>query len=162
MSKPMTAAEYAAHAERVKAKHAPPSELVTLKSGSRFELRRIDLKGMVQLGIIPHSLVNESVKALQARGSYQPSQSAELKVDGLILQREVVAACCVMPPFNEETAKAFLKEDFEEIYEWAMSHQGVEGAEALKTFRKGRKRGTARSRANGKELQPTSESSATN
>jgi sulfate adenylyltransferase len=50
----------------------------------------------------------------------------------------------------------------EEIYEWAMSHQGVEGAEALKTFRKGSGRRTSRSRANGKELQPTSESAATN
>lgn len=153
--KPMTAAQYAAHSERVKAQQSPEPEIVTLKSGSVFELRRIDLKGMVQLGIIPHSLVSESLKALQNRGSYKPADNPELKIDGLILQREVVAACCVMPPFNEETAKAFLREDFEEIYNWAMSHQGVEGAEALTNFRKGRKRGTSRSRTNGKELQPT-------
>lgn len=160
--KPMTAAQYAAHSEKVKAQQSPEPKIVTLKSGSVFELRRIDLKGMVQLGVIPHSLVSESLKALQAKGNYRPSDTTELKIDGLILQREVVAACCVMPPFNEETAKSFLTEDFEEIYLWAMSHQGVEGAKALETFRKGRKRGTSRGRSNGKKLQPTTESTATN
>lgn len=159
---PMTAAEYAAHTEKVKAQREPEPEIVKLSSGSVFQLRRIDLKAMVQLGVIPHSLVSESMKAMQSKGTYKPANTTELKIDGLILQREVVSACCVMPPFNEETAKAFLKEDFEEIYLWAMGHQGVEGAEALKTFRKGRQRGTSRSRLNGKELQPTSESVATN
>lgn len=158
----MSAAQYAAHAEKVKAEQSGATEIRTLTSGSVFELKRIDLKGMVQLGIIPQALVSESLKALQAKGKYTPSDTPELRIDGLILQREVVAACCVMPPFNEETAKTFLPQDFDEIYEWAMTHQGVEGAEALKKFRQGRKRGTARGRANGKELQPTTESTATN
>lgn len=157
----MTAAEYAAHTEKKKAEQEV-TVVVTLKSGSVFELRRIDLKGMIQLGLIPQSLVGESLKAQRERGAYTPPQSVEFRIDGLVLKREVVTACCVMPPFNSETAKAFLSDDFEEIYNWAMSHQGVEGAEALKTFRKGRKRGTARGRSNGKELQPTSESAATN
>lgn len=159
--KPMSAAEYAAHAEKKKAE-SEVTQVVTLKSGSVFKLRRIDLKGMVQLGLIPQSLVTESLKAQRERGAYTPPQSVDFRIDGLVLKREVVTASCVMPPFNEETAKSFLTEDFDEIYEWAMGHQGVEGAEALKTFRKGRKRGTSSSRANGKELQPTSESTATN
>lgn len=159
--KPMSAAEYAAHTEKKKAAQEV-TEVVTLKSGSVFELRRIDLKGMIQLGLIPQSLVGESLKAQRERGAYTPPQSVEFRIDSLVLKREVVTACCVMPPFNQDTAKAFLSEDFEEIYEWAMGHQGVEGAEALKTFRQGRKRRTTRGGANGKELQPTSESTATN
>lgn len=159
---PMTAAEYAAHAEKVKAKEAGPTEIVTLKSGSVFELRKVDLKGMVQLGLIPQTLVSESLKALEGQGKYTPPDTVNLKIESLILQREVVAAACVMPPFNEETAKSFLREDFEEIYLWALGHQGVEGAQALKSFRKGRKRGTARSRNDGQELQSTTVSAATN
>lgn len=159
--KPMTAAQYAAHAEKVKSEQLDKTEIVTLKSSSVFELRRIDLKGMVQLGIIPQALVSESLKALQSKGKYAPPDTVELRVDGLILQREVVAACCVMPPFNEETAKSFLPADFEEIYVWAMSHQGVE-AEALKKSSKGRKRGAANHRADGKVQRSTVESTATN
>lgn len=160
MMKPMTAAEYAAHSEKVKADR--PTEIVTLKSGSVFELRKPDLREMVQLGVIPQALVSESIKALKQKGSYIPPDSSEIKIDGLILQREVVAACCVQPPFNELTAKSFLKEDFDEIYLWGMSHQGVEGAEALTKFRQGRKRGTARSRAHGAKLQPETVSTASN
>lgn len=159
--KPMTAAQYAAHAEKVKSEQLDKTEIVTLKSSSVFELRRIDLKGMVQLGIIPQALVSESLKALQSKGKYAPPDTVELRVDGLILQREVVAACCVMPPFNEETAKSFLPADFEEIYVYAMSHQGVE-AEALKKSSKGRKRRAANHRSHGREIQPTTVSDAPN
>lgn len=160
MNKPMTAAEYAAHAESVKAKR--PTETVSLKSGSVFELRRIDLKGMVQLGIIPHSLVDEGMKAWERHETNVSTPTAKAAIESLILQREVVAACCVMPPFNEFTAKSFLPEDFEEIFLWALSHQGVENAQGVSNFRKGRKRRTSGNRANSKELQPTSESTATN
>lgn len=160
MTKPMTAAEYVAHSEKVKADR--PTEIVTLKSGSIFELRRPNLQEMVQLGVVPQALVNESLKALKEKGSYVPTDTPEIKIDGLVLQREVVAACCVMPPFNEQTAKSFLKEDFDEIYLWGMSHQGVEGAKALANFRTGRKRRTSRGRSNGKELQPETISTAAN
>lgn len=160
MIKPMSAAEYAAHTEKKKAEQEV-TEIVTLKSGSIFQLRKIDLKGMVQLGLIPQQLVAESIKAQRLKGSYTPPQTAEIQIDGLILKREVVTACCVMPPFNEETAKAFLPEDFEEIYEWAMSHQG-EQADALLKSGKGRTRRTSRNRTDGKELRPTVESSAAN
>lgn len=156
----MTAAEYAAHTESVKAKR--PTETVTLKSGSIFELRPIDLKGMVQLGIVPHSLVDEGMKQWEQKEKYQSTSNAKAALEGLILQREVVAACCVMPPFNEYTAKSFLPEDFEEIFLWAMSHQGVENAEGIKTFRKGRTRRTAGNRSHGKELQPETVSTHTN
>lgn len=160
MTKPMSAAEYAAHAERIKADR--PTEIVMLKSGSVFELRKPDLREMVQLGVVPQALVTESLKSLKEKGDYVPTDTPEIKIDGLILQREVVSACCVQPPFNELTAKSFLKEDFDEIYLWGMSHQGVEGAEALKKFRKGRKRRAARGRADGTKLQPETISTADN
>jgi hypothetical protein len=162
MLKPMTAAEYAAHSEKVKAQESPKTEIVTLKSGSVMELQRIDLQGMVKLGILPQALVGECLKALRGRGAYTPQETPELRIESLIMQREVVRACCVMPPFNEQTAQSFLPKDFDEIYEWAMSHQGVEGAEALTKSRKGRRRGAAGNGADGAELQPATVSTATN
>jgi hypothetical protein len=158
--KPMTAAQYAAHSEKIKSQR--PTEVVELKSGSVFELRRIDLKEMVQLGIMPQSLVAESIKARQQKSAYIPPDTAEATIASLELMREVVSRCCVMPPFNQETASNFILEDFHEIYGWAMSHQGVEGAEALTTFRQGRKRRASGSKSNGKELQPETVSTAAN
>ena len=158
--KPMTAAEYAAHAEKIKASR--PTELVTLKSGSVFELRRPNLGEMVRMGILPQALVAESLKAAKDKGQYIPPDTPEIKIEGLVLMREVVAYCCVQPPFNETTAKSFLIEDFDEIYQWGIGHQGVENAAALASFRKGRKRGTTRGRINGEELQPEAVSTAAN
>lgn len=160
MAKPMSAAEYAAHSEKARSDEKP--QLVTLKSGARFLLRKPDLKAMIQLGVIPQALVNEMLKAMRARGSYTPPETPELQIDTLILQREVVAACCVMPPFNEQTAKSFLPADFEEIYAWAMGHQGVEGAEALSKFRKGRTRRTNGNRASRTQVRAETVSTAEN
>lgn len=160
LTKPMTAAQYAAHSEKVKSQR--PTEIVTLKSGSVFELRRIDLKEMVQLGILPQSLVAESLKARQQKSAYVPPDTIEATIASLELMREVVSRCCVMPPFNEDTAGSFLLEDFHEVYDWAMSHQGVENAAALTNFRQGRKRRTAGGKSDGKELQPETVSTAAN
>lgn len=160
MNKPMTAAEYAAHTESVKAKR--PTETVTLKSGSRFELRRIDLSEMVELGIIPQTLVSESLKASKERDEYVPPNNPDANLDGLTLKREIVTACCVMPPFNEITARSFLKADYDEIFSWAMGYKGVEKAAALTSFRKGRKRRASSGRPDGEELQPETVSTHTN
>ena len=152
MTKPMTAAEYIAHAEAVE--NQRPAEIVKLKSGSVFELRRPDLQRMVILGLIPETLLNEGVKAwensgIKAKGGKTQIDAVTVQ-NSLVLMREVVAATCVSPPFNEITAKHFLKEDFNEIYHWAMSPAEGPAAKGLRKFRKGRRKDAA-DRADGAE-----------
>jgi hypothetical protein len=164
--KPMTAAEYAAHAEAVDAKR--PVVVKTLTSGSVFALRKPDLQRMVILGLIPQTLLDEGVKAWEASGVKAKGKQAKIQVseeaarNGLITMREVVRDACVSPPFNEVTANYFLRQDFDEIYYWAMGHEGVTGAESAKTFRKGRKGRTSIDSADGKKLQPQTISTAEN
>ena len=164
--RPMTAAEYAAHAESVEAKR--PTVIKTLKSGSVFELRKPDLQRMVILGLIPQVLLDEGVRAWEASGIKPKNRTTLTHIDsetaknGLIVMREVVAEACVMPPFNEITAKSFLREDFDEIYLWAMGHEGVIGAESAKGFRKGRKGRTSASGSNREKFQPETVSTAEN
>lgn len=164
--KPMTAAEYAAHAEAVESKR--PTVIKTLKSGSVFELRKPDLQRMVILGLIPQSLMDESVKIWEKTGIKPKSDKTKIAISdntvrsGLITMREVVREACVMPPFNELTAPSFLREDFDEIYLWAMGHEGVaaiEGARSFRGRRKGRSAATGNDRA---KLQPETVSTAEN
>lgn len=165
--KPMTAAEYAAHAEKVDAEERP-AEVKTLRSGSVFLLRRPDIQRMVELGLVPQSLLDEGLRAWEKLGiKAKDSQdnrriSIEATKAGLDLMREVVADACVMPPFNEVTARTFLRQDFEEIYQWAMSHQGVAAAEGLRSFRQGRKGRTTRNKSDREKLQPETISTAAN
>ena len=163
--KPMTAAEYAAHAEAVESKR--PTVIKTLKSGSVFELRKPDLQRMVILGLIPQSLMDESVKIWEKTG-IKPKAGAKIAISdnavksGLITMREVVREACVMPPFNELTAPSFLREDFDEIYLWAMGHEGVAAIEGAQSFRKGRKGRTAAAGTDRTKLQPETVSTAEN
>jgi hypothetical protein len=164
--KPMTAAEYAVHAQAKDAER--PTVVKKLKSGSVFELRKPDLQRMVILGLIPQTLLDESVKAWEASGIKQPGKASQITIsndaarNGLITMREVVKDACVMPPFNEITAQSFLKADFDEIYLWAMGHEGVAAAEGARTFRKRRKGRVADSGVDGEKLQPETVSTATN
>jgi hypothetical protein len=165
--KPMSAAEYAVHAQAKDSER--PTVVRKMKSGSVFELRKPDLQRMVILGLIPQSLLDESVRAWEASGIKPKgtnTQAVNISEDvarkGLITMREVVKDACVMPPFNEITAKTFLKEDFDEIYLWAMGHEGVAAAEGARTFRKGRKGRTANRGADGSGLQPETFSTAEN
>lgn len=164
--KPMSTAEYAVHAQAKDAER--PTVIKKLKSGSVFELRRPDLQRMALLGLIPQSLLDESVRAWEASGIKPAGQKSQLAIsnetvrNGLITMREVVKDACVMPPFNEITAPSFLREDFDEIYLWAMGHEGVAAAEGAGTFRKGRKRRTADSGVDGAQLQPETISVAEN
>jgi hypothetical protein len=166
MPKPMTAAEYAAHAEAVNSQQ--PTEIVTLKSGSVFELKRPDLQRLVVLGLVPQSLLNEGLKAWQESGIKKKGNKAKVVVDfgtaqrTLVIAREIVADACVTPPFNEVTAKSFLKQDFNEIYRWAMGIKEGPATEGLKSFRKGRKRRAVTNRSDSKELQPDTVSDAAN
>lgn len=144
MSKPMTAAEYAAHAESVQS--GRPTQIVTLKSGAVFELRKPDIEALVILGIVPQSLLNMGMEAWEKNGVNmgkpvsRASQGRET-LEKLELMREVVADACVQPPFNETTAKFMLKQDFIEIFEWATGNLGVAGLAGLQTFRPGSERG---------------------
>jgi hypothetical protein len=164
-NKPMTAAEYAAHSETVTSQQA--TEIKTLKSGAVFELRKPDVQRLVVLGLVPQSLLDEGIKAWEQSG-IKPTNQNKITLDfgttqrALILMREVVAAACVTPPFNEVTAKHFLKEDFNEIYQWAMSPAEGPATEGLRSFRKGRKRRTAAGKSGSAELQPETISTAAN
>jgi hypothetical protein len=165
MPKPMTAAEYAAHAESVSSQQ--PTEIRTLASGAIFELRKPDIQRLVMLGLVPQSLLDEGLKAWEQSG-IKPASQKKATLDfgttqrALVLMREIVAEACVMPPFNEITARSFSKQDFDEIYHWAMSAKEGPATAGLQSFRKGRKRRTVTNRPDSKELQPETVSDVAN
>lgn len=162
--KPMSAADYRAHAQ-VK-REQQPTEIVPLTSGSVFELRRLDLQSHVLMGSVPQSLLNEGLAAWKRNGiiKAQPKKDEdEVTTEALIFMREVVHECTVKPKFvefatndNEIGAREMLKEDFMEIFQWAMTNQGVTGLDGLKSFREGRKRGATGPRTNSKKQRATS------
>jgi len=172
MDKPMSAAEYRANARAFKAK--APTETVTLNSGSVFELRRPDLQGALMTGRIPQSLVSEGLAAWQKTGKVSETDVAKHMgekevLDSLVFMREVVSECCVNPRFvefatqdDEIGASDMLPEDFSEIFTWAMTHAGVEGIDALRSFRAGRERGIVGDQSGSEELQPATVSTSEN
>lgn len=149
--KPMSAREYRLNAKRVTDQR--PTEIVKLKSGSVFELRRPDLQAYLITGRLPQSLVSEGMRA------WKTKQSAEKIAEGLgdkeitdslIFMREIVHDCTVRPKFvefavneDEISAADMLVEDFNEIFAWAIGHEGVAGLAGLQSFRQGRARGVA-------------------
>lgn len=157
--KPMSAAEYRANAERIKADR--PTQVVKLKSGSVFELRRPDLSAYMVTGRLPQSLVREGMKAWKTNISADKIASDlddQDVVDSLIFMREIVHDCTVNPRFvefatedNQISAADMLVEDFNEIFSWAIGYQGVAGVIGLQTFREGSARGTAGNRTHGKK-----------
>lgn len=161
--KPMTAADYRANALRVNARR--PTEIVKLKSGSVFELRRPDLAAYTVTGRIPMTLLSEGLKAW--KGGHSAEQALadaddQSMVDALVFMREIVHECTVRPKFvrfatsdDEISAAVMLVEDFNEIFRWAMGHKGVAGIDGLRTFPKRRKQRTSKNRARGEKLQPT-------
>lgn len=160
MTKPMTAADYRANAERVKSKR--PTEIVTLQSGSVFELRRPDLQAWVMTGRVPQSLLAEGMKAWQSQGKIPANNTVtkpEVVTDVAVFALTVVQECTVNPKLvqfpdpnkNEIGPETMLEEDFNEIFAWAMSSQGVTGLDGLKSFRQGRERRTAGARTNRKK-----------
>jgi hypothetical protein len=123
---PMSAAEYAAHAEQVKEQR--PTEIVTLKSGSVFELRRPNLQGYVMTGRLPQSLLLAGIKATKGKQDLSEQDAADFPVFAASILRE----CCVNPKPSEID---MLPEDAWEIYMWAMDHKGVVGVDGLRSFR---------------------------
>lgn len=159
MTKPMTAAEYRAHAAAQREQQ--PTVFHTCKSGSRWELRPLDLQGHVLTGSVPQSLLEEGVKAWRANGVApvpQPSTSRDVTAEALIFMREVVHEITVRPKFvefatndNEISARDMLKEDFLELYQWALQGQAGAGLDGLRSFREGRERRTSTTGTNRKK-----------
>lgn len=171
MNKPMSARDYRAHAETVKAQR--PAQIVTLKSGSVFELRRPDLQAWVLTGRIPQSLLEHGMKAWKAQGKI-PTRVADnaprVVTDLAIFSLMVVQECTVSPRLvefpdpakNEIGPQTMLEEDFQEILSWAMAHQGVAGISGLQSFRGGRKRRTPGAKSGRKKLRAETVSTAAN
>lgn len=151
MTKPMSAAAYRTHAEDFKVKR--PTEIVTLKSGAVFELRRPDLQAWIMTGRVPQSLMEEGLRAWKAQGKTPDAIKSQVPAaitDAAIFALTVVQECTVNPRLvefpdpkrNEIGPLTMLEEDFNEIYSWAITGQGVTGLSGLKSFREGRKRRT--------------------
>ena len=155
--KPMSAAEYRANKQQRDAEQ--PTEIVKLKSGSVFELRRPDLETFMVMGRMPQSLVQVGLKAWKNGAQKTANElTNEDAADALIFMREIVHYATVKPKFvefatndDEISASDMLREDFDEIYHWAMTHQGVAGIAGLQSFRGGQTRGTAGAGADGKK-----------
>lgn len=156
---PMSGADYRANAERIK--NQRPTEIVQLKSGSVFELRRPDLSGYLVTGRLPQSLMAEGMKAWNLKKSAE-QVAADLDdksvIDSLIFMREIVHDCTVKPKFvefatsdDEIGAAEMLPEDFSEIFSWAMGHKGVAGLAGLQTFPEGRERRTSGNSSDSKK-----------
>lgn len=124
--KPMSAAEYAAHA--VKVKEQWPTQIVTLKSGSVFELRRPNLRGYVITGRLPQSLLVAGIKVKDAGSEKVSAQDA---ADFPAFAASILRECCVNPKADEID---MLPEDAWEIYNWVMDYKGVAGVAGLHSF----------------------------
>jgi hypothetical protein len=168
--KAMTRSEYQAHARARKDQR--PAELVALKSGSKFYLRRPDIQGMMLLGLVPQTLVAEGLAAWKKSGIVSQDTVANQFgdkeiVDSLIFMREIVASTTVSPRLveiatqdDEVAAEDMLPEDFSEIFSWAL---GVpSGFENLRNFRPGPERGIDSDSPDGANLQPEAEPSISN
>lgn len=163
--KPMSPAEYRANTEKTKAGRA--TEIVQLQSGAVFELRRPELYSYMITGRLPQSLVSVGFKAWR-KGAEQATRDLkdEEAADMFVFMREIVHDCTVNPKFvefavndNEIGASDMALEDFNEIFEWAMSHQGVAGLAGLQSFRQGRERRTVTDSVDGAEQRSESEQS---
>lgn len=155
--RPMSAADYRANAQKVNDQR--PTEIVKLKSGSVFELRRPDLSAYMVTGRLPQSLVSIGMKAWKkgaenAANDLNDDEAAET----LIFMREIVHECTVNPKFvqfatndNEISASDMLIEDFNEIFTWAMGYQGVAGIAGLQSFLQGRAGRTSSAGTNSKK-----------
>lgn len=147
--KPMSAADYRANAEKVNSQR--PTEIVKLQSGSVFELRRPNLEAYMVTGRLPQSLVSVGLKAWKKNAEQAAKDLDDREAeDALVFMREIVHDCTVSPKFvqfatndNEISASDMLIEDFNEIFAWAMGHQGVAGIAGLQSFRGGSARRTS-------------------
>ena len=168
MLKPMNPQEYRAHADAIR--QSAPTEIVQLKSGAIFVLCRPDLQGMVLTGRVPQSLLAEGLAAWKKNGIVSENELRDSGMNedptaSLIFMREIVHECTVNPKFVEFatephhiSAGYMLKEDFLEIFSWAITNQGVKGLYGLKSFRAGRERGTATHQPRSKKRRKSAES----
>jgi hypothetical protein len=162
--KPMSAADYRRNAEAKRAEQA--TQIVELKSGSVFELRRPNLQAWVLKGRVPQSLLDAGIKAWKEQGKVkdltdeQKSRQLQMTIDSGAFFVTLVQACTVNPKLvefpdadkNEIGPDTMLDEDFFEIVSWAMNHEGVAGIDSLQTFREGSEQRTPGTGNDGAEL----------
>lgn len=134
------------------------SELVPMPSGAVFKLRRADIQGMVLIGALPQSLVNEGLAAWKRQGKAESivnsisEQSSEETIQQLIFMRQTVVQNVLEPRigfdhsgvvslFNlkGEAVAPLKKQDFTFAFRWITRQEGKE-ADGLSNFRNGRTR----------------------
>lgn len=170
MTKPMSAADYSAHAEKIRARR--PTEIVTLKTGSVFELRRPDIQAWVMTGRLPQSLLEAGLEAWKAQGKIPTDaikRNPNVISDAAIFALMIVQECTVNPRLvefpdpnkrDEIGPEKMLEEDFNEIYRWAVHHKEVPGLNGLHFLREGRERRTTTT-STGRKRQRNASKSAT-
>lgn len=153
-------------------------ELVQMPSGAVFRLRRADIQGMVAIGELPQSLVNEGLKAWQSQGIAPDAEPKEIEeelspeetISRLIFLRQTVVENCLEPTIGydesgvvsllngEGKAVAKLKsEDFLYAFKWITYQEGALGLSGLSRFRNRQERRAATSGAHSKRRRVPSE-----
>lgn len=170
-----TASAYRRAAEDQRA--LKPTIKITVPSGFEWEIRPPDLQGYVMTGRLPQSLVSQFLASakelgitpeeLVTAGKPNPKIAAKLLntlgdgevTEMLIFMREIVRESCVNPKLvvgasaaDEVDPGEVLPDDFQAIFNACMSHSGVAGLPALRTFRNRRERRIAGGKSHGKKL----------
>lgn len=152
-------------------------EIVPMPSGARFKMRRADIQGMVMVGVLPQSLVNQGLAAWKKQGKVKDEENLTKEIESVILDqpaeetaellifyRQIVVDNVLQPRIGysdagvvsllNEAGKSVAKvqeRDFRYAFKWITRQEGKE-APGLSKFRKGRERGTVTTSADGKEL----------
>lgn len=151
------------------------TQLVKLPSGFVWKLRAPNILSYMATGRYPQSLVNKGLEAWKKNGVLPKGQLEKFGEEiikemdegeitqTLIFMRTLVQDACVKPRIvvggvgeDELDPVEVDPEDFKFIFSWCMKHGGVQGIEALETFRGGRSRGTAGTKSNRKKLRTRS------
>jgi hypothetical protein len=90
------------------------------------------LQGYVITGRLPQSLLMSGLKVKDAGASAAEQVSEQDMRDFPAFAASVLRECCVNPKPDQVD---MLPEDAWEIYQWAMTHQGVTGIDGLRSFR---------------------------
>lgn len=159
-----TAAEYRKRRDTSKR----PTQLVKTPSGFMWELRAPNILAYMATGRYPQSLVNKGMEAWKKTGKIDEKELGERLVkessdeeiaQTLIFMRQIVTDACVKPRIvvggigeDELDPIEIDPDDFRFIFNWCMTHGGVQGIDALNTFRGGQQRGASGAKSDGKKL----------
>lgn len=151
-------------------------EVVPMPSGAKFKMRRADIDGMVLIGMLPQSLVNQGLAAWRKQGKLTdgPStqeieksiaeQPVEDTVEMYIFYRQIVVDNVLQPRIGysdsgvvsllNKQGKAIAQlqtRDFHAAFRWITRQEGKEAA-GLSKFREGQERGATSTGADGEGL----------